>query len=102
MHETRFRSVAKAISWRLIALVITMAVVYAFSDKDVFLALEVGFADSLIKIFAYYVHERGWGRFLIGRIDHPLGGLKFRTGIGEEDKKIIRMKLEELGYLIPS
>lgn len=101
MHETRVRSVAKAISWRLIALMITMGVVYGFTREQL-VALEVGFADSMIKIFAYYAHERGWGRFPIGRIDHPLSGLKFRKDIGPEDKKIIRMKLEEMGYLTSS
>lgn len=101
MRESRYRSVAKAISWRLIALVITMSIVYRITDKGL-LALEVGVLDSLIKILVYYVHERGWGRFPLGQIDHPLADLKFRAGIGAEDKKIIRAKLEELGYIVAS
>ena len=101
MRESRYRSVAKAISWRLIALMITMGIVYRFTDKGL-LALEVGVVDSLVKIFVYYVHERGWGRFPLGQINHPLADLRFREGIGTEDRKIIRKKLEEMGYVIVS
>ena len=98
MTETRFRSVAKAISWRIIASIITGLIVFLLTDSKIF-AVEAGLADSLIKIFAYYLHERAWGRFNIGMAHHPLADLKFRDGIGEEEKKIIRKKLEELGYV---
>lgn len=64
--ETRRRSLAKALSWRLIAWCITAAVAYLFTGKAVF-ALSIGFADSLLKIFAYYLHERTWMTIDYGR-----------------------------------
>jgi uncharacterized membrane protein len=57
---------AKALSWRLIAWCITAAVAYLFTGRAVF-ALSIGFADSLLKIFAYYLHERTWMTIDYGR-----------------------------------
>lgn len=64
--ETKRRSLAKALSWRVIAWCITAGVAYLFTGKAIF-AMSVGFADSLIKIFAYYLHERGWMSVEYGR-----------------------------------
>ncbi len=64
--ETRRRSLAKALSWRAIAWSITATVAYLFTGKIAF-ALSIGFADSLIKIFAYYLHERTWMTVDYGR-----------------------------------
>ncbi|MCH9685091.1 MAG: DUF2061 domain-containing protein [Deltaproteobacteria bacterium] len=68
--ETRRRSLAKALSWRVIAWSITAAVAYAFTGKVGF-ALSIGFADSVIKIFAYYMHERTWMTVDFGRAPVP-------------------------------
>ncbi len=57
--ESRRRSLAKALSWRALALVITMSLAYAVTGEATF-AVSIGFADSLIKIVVYYVHERAW------------------------------------------
>jgi uncharacterized membrane protein len=57
--ETRHRSLARALSWRVVAWSITVGVAYLFTGKVAF-ALAFAFADALLKIFAYYVHERTW------------------------------------------
>lgn len=57
--ETTRRRLARALSWRLVAWALTVGIVYLFTGKAV-LALAIGMADSLLKIFAFYVHERGW------------------------------------------
>ena len=49
----------KAMSWRLIAVTITASVGYMFTESATF-AISIGLADSVIKIFAYYLHERAW------------------------------------------
>jgi len=45
------RSVAKAISWRFFAVVITFVIVWLLTRKVEF-ALTVGLLDTLVKIFA--------------------------------------------------
>lgn len=57
--ETRRRSIYKALSWRLIATVVTTSLAYLWSE-DLTVAASIGAADSLIKLFAYYLHERAW------------------------------------------
>ncbi|MBT3362784.1 MAG: DUF2061 domain-containing protein [Chloroflexi bacterium] len=57
--ETHKRSIVKALTWRVLAYAITAFVAYLFTGK-LALALEIGFADTLIKLFVYYAHERTW------------------------------------------
>lgn len=64
--DTHSRSLAKAVSWRIFALAITTVVSFLLSD-DITIALSIGLTDSLIKIFAYYMHERAWLGISFGR-----------------------------------
>lgn len=64
--ETKRRSLAKAISWRFFATIITSTVVFVFTGEFEF-ALAVGFMDTIIKIFVYYAHERIWIRIPFGK-----------------------------------
>jgi adenylylsulfate kinase len=66
MVETKRRSVLKALSWRVVAWSITVGIAYLFTGKAVF-ALAIGVADSVLKIFAYYLHERSWMGIGYGR-----------------------------------
>jgi len=68
--ETRRRSIAKALTWRFLALVITALVAYALTGS-LGIALEIGLADTLIKFGAYYGHERLWVRITYGRPRPP-------------------------------
>lgn len=68
--ESRRRSLAKALSWRALAWCITAGVAYLFTGQAAF-ALTIGFADSLLKIFVYYLHERTWMSVDYGREPIP-------------------------------
>ena len=70
MVESSRRSLTKAISWRLIALVVTSTVAWAIASEFT-LAATIGVLDSVIKIGAYYYHERLWNRVAFGRIKPP-------------------------------
>mgnify|MGYP003418000136 FL=1 len=61
MHETHKRSILKGVTWRVIASVTTMSVVF-FVTGDLMLMASVGIIDVTLKIFFYYLHERVWGR----------------------------------------
>ena len=65
--ETRRRSLAKALTWRLLATIITMSVAFVLTGKLTF-ALEIGSIDTGIKIFIYFAHERLWQLIPYGKI----------------------------------
>ncbi len=64
--ESHKRSILKAVTWRLLATLVTILVVY-FVTKKVALSLGIGFIDAAIKMFVYYAHERVWDRTRFGR-----------------------------------
>ena len=64
--ESHKRSITKAATWRIFATFVTISVVYVVTGK-VGLSLGIGFADAIIKILAYYSHERMWDRISFGR-----------------------------------
>lgn len=64
------RTLLKTLTWRVIALVVTIAVVYVYSG-DVKESLVIGLTANLLKMFLYYFHERAWNRVHFGRTKHP-------------------------------
>ena len=70
MIESTSRSLVKAVSWRLIAVVVTSLVAWALTSEFT-LAATIGVLDSIIKIGAYFFHERLWNRVSYGKIKSP-------------------------------
>lgn len=68
--ETTQRSLAKSISWRILATIITAAIAFLLTGKVEF-AAKIGLADTSIKFFVYLWHERLWNRIPFGRIKQP-------------------------------
>jgi len=64
--ESHKRSILKAVTWRVLATLVTTIVVYLFT-REVILSIGIGFVDAAIKIFTYYAHERLWNRISFGR-----------------------------------
>lgn len=62
-YESRFRSLAKALSWRIIASVTTTLIAYYFGLPAKAIGL-VFFADLIIKFILYFIHERIWINFI--------------------------------------
>lgn len=67
--ESHTRSIVKTFTWRVIATLVTMSVAWIILGR-VSHALEIGLLDTVIKLGAYYGHERVWDRVAIGR-DRP-------------------------------
>ena len=66
-HEDKeVRSVAKTISWRIIATITTMSLVYIFTKK-LSLSLGIGVFEVIFKMCFYYLHERFWQKIKWGR-----------------------------------
>jgi adenylylsulfate kinase len=68
--ETRTRSLAKAISWRIFATLTTALLVFAFTGNLV-ISESVALTELASKIVIYYVHERVWNLLRFGRAQKP-------------------------------
>jgi adenylylsulfate kinase len=68
--DTNSRSIAKAISYRVLGSACTMAIVYIFSH-NFSISLGAGVLDSISKIGLYFVHERIWNHIDYGRPKAP-------------------------------
>lgn len=67
--ERNVRSIAKAISWRIVATCTTIVLVFIYTGNLV-VSTGVGVLELLSKIVIYYVHERIWNRLNFGREVH--------------------------------
>jgi uncharacterized membrane protein len=70
MIEKHYRSLVKAISWRLTGSIDTLVVSYLVTGKIKW-ALSISGVELFTKIFLYYVHERVWNKISIGRVKEP-------------------------------
>ncbi|MBW3002136.1 DUF2061 domain-containing protein [Candidatus Woesearchaeota archaeon] len=84
MADKHVRSIAKSISWRTIATLTTMILVFVFTGK-LALAAGIGFFEVIIKLTVYYAHERAWDNITWGRY------AKAKAGVIK--------KLRDLGYI---
>jgi uncharacterized membrane protein len=66
MKVTKTRSFVKALSYRIWGTLSSWAVVYVLT-KEGSLATLVAFWETVIKVFIYYAHERGWNKISWGR-----------------------------------
>ena len=70
VFETRSRSVAKALSWRVLAGFITTGVVLTMTGEMKF-AAQIGIIDTVTKLLIYFLHERVWNKIGYGRMEAP-------------------------------
>jgi uncharacterized membrane protein len=68
--ESHLRSIVKAITWRTGGTIVTFAVAWVLT-KRIELAAQIGLVDTLVKIGAFYGHERIWNRLKFGREKPP-------------------------------
>ncbi|MCD8528862.1 MAG: DUF2061 domain-containing protein [Chitinophagales bacterium] len=64
--ESHYRSIIKGISWRIIGTLDTMVLSYLVTGRfgD---SLKIGFTEVFTKIALYWLHERIWQYFLVGK-----------------------------------
>ena len=68
--ESHARSLAKAVSYRVLGSAGTALVVFLFSG-NMPLSAGVGALDMVLKIALYFVHERIWNYIPYGRAKRP-------------------------------
>ena len=98
MADSHKRSIAKAVSYRLMATLTTMTVVFIITRKLV-LTLEVGLIDMLAKMGFFYIHERFWAKVKWGKTKHPLEHLAVKKELTPDDMEKVREQLKGMGYI---
>ncbi len=64
----RRRSLAKACTWRVFSVPVTLGLVW-IATGDLGLSASIGLVDSGIKLFAFYYHDRIWHKILWGKYE---------------------------------
>jgi adenylylsulfate kinase len=117
--ETHSRAIAKAVSYRIFGSLITAMIVFIVIGKAE-IALAAGIADTVVKIFAFYLHERVWHKIRYGKMQIepfnlwftglPLSGKstiadlvyeklkKYSIPLERIDSKDIRELIPDIGY----
>ena len=68
--ETHTRSLAKAVSYRILGSAATASIFLLLTGKPA-LSLGAGVLDMVIKIGLYFLHERLWNHIRFGRAKPP-------------------------------
>jgi uncharacterized membrane protein len=68
--DTHARSIAKAVSYRMLGSLSTGAIFYTLTGKAS-LSISAGILDVVVKIGVYFVHERLWNHINFGRAKPP-------------------------------
>jgi len=67
MKVTKARSFAKALSYRIWGTLSSFVVAYVITGNAT-LSGAIAFWETVVKVFIYYAHERGWNKIKWGRI----------------------------------
>ncbi len=98
--ESKLRSIIKSLSWRLLATLTTILIVYIFVG-DTKVAFSIGGIEVFLKMLVYFFHERLWEKIRFGRREiKPL--VIWITGLSRSGKsgigRTLTEKLQHQGY----
>ena len=65
MYVSKTRSILKAVSWRIVGTLDTMALGWIITGSPL-MGLKIGALELFTKFILYYFHERIWLRFKFG------------------------------------
>ena len=68
--DKHYRSLVKALSWRVTGTVDTSIISFLMTGQAKW-ALSIGFIELFTKVFLYYAHERVWNNISFGRDKAP-------------------------------
>jgi uncharacterized membrane protein len=68
--ESHLRSILKGISWRVGGTSVTILVAWLLTS-NINIAAKIGAIETVLKVGAFYVHERIWNRVNIGKKKTP-------------------------------
>ena len=96
--DTRRRSWAKSVAWRVLGVVLLGGISYGVTH-DLSQVTLITLVFHGLRLILYYWHERLWERISWGKIRHPLEHFCMKEELTASDVKEIRMLLEERGYV---
>jgi len=67
LNDKPYRSVAKAVSWRMLGTLDTVLVSFLITGR-LKVAVSIGFIELFTKVCLYYLHERVWNRIRLGQV----------------------------------
>ncbi len=67
MSEKPYRSIVKAVSWRMVGTFDTIIISYLIVGNMKF-AVSIGGVELFTKMVLYFLHERAWNRIKFGKI----------------------------------
>lgn len=67
MYDKKYRSIVKALSWRLIGTLDTVIVSFLITGS-LKMASSIGAVELFTKMILYYGHERVWNKITLGRV----------------------------------
>ncbi len=67
IKDKRWRSMAKAISWRITGTIDTILISWIITRKF-YIALSIGAVELFTKMILFYFHERAWDHVKAGRV----------------------------------
>lgn len=65
-HELHSRSFTKAVTWRAVATLVSLAVIYVFTGEFI-QSLKITVIAGTVSTLAYYLHERAWNAIKWGK-----------------------------------
>ena len=66
MHEKSYRSILKAVSWRVTGTLDTILISFLITGNFK-MAASIGLIEVFTKIVLYYIHERVWNKIKFGK-----------------------------------
>ena len=67
MRTTKVRSMAKALTWMILATISGFILIYILTN-ELSMALSFASINFIVKIILYYLHERGWDVIKWGKV----------------------------------
>lgn len=96
--ETRLRSWAKSVTWRLAGIIILGGISYVMT-RDWKETTVITAVFHTLRFVLYYYHERVWMRIAWGLQPHPLSHLPVRKNLTAADREAIKKLLAERNWL---
>lgn len=96
--DTKKRSWAKSIVWRVIGILLLGLIAYLITGDLTEMTL-ITILFHGIRLVLYYYHERAWERIDWGKMKHPLAEIPVNQPLAPDDMETIVERLRELGYI---
>lgn len=68
MKDSHLKSIAKAVSWRILGTLATSFIAFILTHK-ITIAFYIGIFEFLFKIGLFYFHERIWGMIGFNQVE---------------------------------